>query len=787
MRTRPTILSFAIASLFAATSLHAQIRTEAEKKKDEEAKQMGTVTITGEGDKLGAGQMIQEEAPKARSTTTRSAIDKQRSTSNPYQGMELLPGVNTFSHDATGLFGGGMRVRGFNSDQMGFTIDGAPVNDSGSFSVFPQEYTDAENMCELFVTQGSPDSDAPHVGASGGNIGIVTCDPLTRRGFGGKFQQTFGQLNLSRTFVRLDSGRLPVAEGWSSFISYSHSEVDKWKGKGGADRDHVDFRSVLMLPNASRLMVTALWNDSVNHTVGFGTKAAFAANYESDFAETFIGNPAPVPGTRQAPVAQPIYYKLALNPFKNAIITGKANLNLTRTVKLDIEPYFWYGYGTGGTQQFTLAEGGTFRGGVADLNGDGDRLDSVIIYRSSVTKTHRPGATARLSLALANHRLSTGYWFERARHRQTGPGTRIDNEGNIQDLWLENPANWVRYVDGSPYQLRDQLTISRAGNFFVADTMGFMEEKLRVDVGVKAAYIDRDYTNFANSGTGQGVDYKAQKRFSETLPTFGARYQFDSANQVFMNVAKNFKAPGNFSFEGAIIGGVSRIDAVTALLKAETSISSDLGFRHYGKAITLSGSVFNSDFKDRLARRFVPEEGISIQTNVGDGRIRGVELEVGTVPVRGFSVYVSGSYTRSRNESNLVVSATNTQPTAGKDFPDTPHWLSGLTLQYAQPAYYVNTQAKYTGKRFSTLTNDESVPGYTTVALNAGYRFGDFGFARGVTLRANISNLFDKKYLASNAGSGSLFTTNATGTGAQSPNYFAGAPRFSSMSLSAEF
>src|ERR1700674_2949709 len=106
MRTGSRILCVAIASLFPATPLLAQQKDEKVEPKVE------TLTITGEGDKLGTGQMIQEEAPKARSTTTRAALDKQRATANPYQGLALLPGVNTFSHDATGLFGGGMRVRG---------------------------------------------------------------------------------------------------------------------------------------------------------------------------------------------------------------------------------------------------------------------------------------------------------------------------------------------------------------------------------------------------------------------------------------------------------------------------------------------------------------------------------------------------------------------------------------------------------------------------------------------------------------------------------------------------
>lgn len=782
MKTRPTLLSLAIASVFAATPLYAQ-QTPPPKK--EETEKLGTISVLGQGDQLGTGQMVEEDAPKARSTTTKAALDKQRTTQNPFQGMALLPGVNTFSHDATGLFGGGLRVRGFNSDQMGFTVDGAPVNDSGSFSVFPQEYTDAENMCELFVTQGSPDNDAPHVGASGGNVGVVTCDPLLKTGWGGKLQQTLGEQNLSKTFVRLDTGRLPVGQGWASFLSFSHSQVDKWKGLGGADRDHIDFRSVLQLGRGNRLSVTALWNDAVNHNLRTGTKAQFTQNYYFDFDNTFVGNATPVAGTRQTPPAQGTFYGLALNPFKNAIVTIKGTANLWDKVRLDVEPYFWYGYGTGGVQQFTLNEGGTFRGGVADLNGDGDRLDSVIIYRASVTKTHRPGGTAKISFAWANHRISAGYWYERARHRQTGPGTRLDANGVPADLWLE--GSYVLRVDGSPYQLRDQLTISRAGNLFINDTMGFLGEKLRVDVGVKQAFIDRDFRNYANEGFGAAVDYVARKKYDELLPTLGVKYQLDARSHVFMNVAKNFKAPGNFSFQGLFPGGVSRVDTALRVLGAETSVSSDIGYRYAGPAFKFSGSLYQAKFKDRLARRFIPEESLSIDTNVGDGYNRGIEMELGTVPVRGWSAYVSGSWSRSRNESDLRLSATNTQPTAGKQFPDSPRLISAASVQYARDKLYAQLQAKYTGKRFSTLVNDEEVPGYTTFDLNAGYAFGNMAFMKGLILRANISNITNKRYLASNAGSGSLFTTNATGVGAQSPSYYAGAPRFASVSLSAEF
>ena len=162
MQFKVTRLSLLISGLFIAASPLAHAADTSD---------VGKVTVQGDaGGGQSTGLIQQEESAKARSSVDRGYIEKQSSTGNPYQMINLLPGVNSYDQDGTGLFGGNVRVRGFNSDQLGFTINGAPVNDSGSFAVYPQEYTDAENLCNIFVTQGSTDTEAPHVGASGGNI-----------------------------------------------------------------------------------------------------------------------------------------------------------------------------------------------------------------------------------------------------------------------------------------------------------------------------------------------------------------------------------------------------------------------------------------------------------------------------------------------------------------------------------------------------------------------------------------------------------------------------------------
>jgi len=76
-----TLNAVALAMLALVGAAHAQSTTELNK-----------VTVTGEGDKLGTGLLIDEDAPKARSSVTKAQLEKSRSSSNPYQALSLLPG-----------------------------------------------------------------------------------------------------------------------------------------------------------------------------------------------------------------------------------------------------------------------------------------------------------------------------------------------------------------------------------------------------------------------------------------------------------------------------------------------------------------------------------------------------------------------------------------------------------------------------------------------------------------------------------------------------------------------
>ena len=820
MKFQLTQVSLLVSGLFLAAGAHAQATTD-----------VGTIQVQGAPGGTDTGQIQEEESARARSSVNRKAIEIQSPVNNPYQVINLLPGVSTFSQDGTGLFGGGLRIRGFNSDQLGFTINGAPVNDSGNFAVFPQEYTDSDNLCEVFVTQGSTDSDAPHVGATGGNVGLVSCKPTDTMQT--RVSQTSGQNSLSKTFVKFNTGKL-FDDRFRGYIAASHAETEKFKGPGSAYREHVEADGDLQLGGGSFISANWLYNRAVNNNFRAVTKAQidqFGYNYD-------FGSTAPIHQVRAgladndstyAPNANIYtgqtnrYFGFNLNPFRNYVATMQAHFNLAPKLSLDINPYFWYGYGTGGNELQTMSEvAGSTRlaGGGRDYNGDGDRLDTVGVYEGSVTKTFRPGVTTKLSYDVAGNHIVVGYWLEKARHQQTAPYVAISNTGTADDIWLKNPSQYLLNADGSAAQFRDWYTISRARSGFVTDSVSVLDDKLTFQPGIRYTSLGRQFTNSPNQGstvtgfgpTGYGgAAYVIEKDYSELLPNIGVKYQITDQQSVFVNGARNFKAPPNFAYSNLVVSNVAPVfPAVNVPLTyvngvatnyhileptvgAEKANNYDLGYRYAGDRVTASGSVFFINYKNRIAAIIDPNTGTQGSAiNVGNSTTKGAELEAGYKILPNLSTYGSLSYTKTRINQNLATGfGTAYEQTAGKEFPDTPKWLAGYLLEYQDQHYVGGIDVKVNGKRYSTLVNDDSIGGYTLVGLNAGYKFDPTSFTKTAKIQINIYNLLDRKYLSLNGPSGSGFGVRANPIAGlptyAAQTYYVGAPRLISATFSTDF
>jgi iron complex outermembrane recepter protein len=845
-RIRLDVLACSV-SIALASVAHADDNAAPAGGNDATTSEVGTITVQGAAGGPDQGLIQPEDSPKSRSSVSKQFIEKQVPTANPFQLLSLLPGVSVSDQDGTGLTGSTLRVRGFNSNQMGVTLDGAPLNDSLNYTINIQEYADPENLCNAFLTQGSTDIDAPHVGSSGGNIGITTCDPKDE--FGGLAETAFGSDHFQKYFFRVDSGK--VLDGRAKFfVSASKAKVDQFTGFGNADRDHFDAKGVFDFGGGSYSKVSMLYNRMINANYRTLSKADIA---RGGLFQSF-GNVPPVhqppgPGVQNDTTFAPNagifgstgngYYGFNNNPFENYQISAVNHIQLTPKASIDFNPYYIWGYGTGGNQLAALKESSgqaALHGGTGDVNGDGDTLDTVGVYSSSVSETNRVGATLKLNYQLGIHALTAGIWHDAGHSVQTSPVVSIDDNGGTSDFWLRNQSDYLRYEDGTPIMLsRNYDTTIQAQTLFLQDAFSVLHDRLSITAGIKRQSVQRSFSSLASGIAGAnagGADYHLEQRYNNILGDIGLRYQLTDNGSVYFNAGQNARAPQNNAnanllvlggpdYHTSVVNGVmvAKDDAgnpvplqlAPSRVSPEKSNNFELGYRYASNKLTFSSAAFYDDFQNRIATDFDPDSGLTTEFNAGKSRVYGLELESGYLLNSHWSVYGSLSYTRSEMLEDSILAPAVTAggtptnallPTSGKQFPDTPNWLGALSVQYATSSWYAFLRGHYIGKRYTSLVNDDSISGYAIFDFGAGYRFPKTGFAKSPMIRFNISNLFDKRYLSMTGPSGETFTNNVhpivtpNGTIAgnlnsagvpTAPQFFIGAPRSFQVAFSTEF
>lgn len=723
----------------------------------EENSDVGTINVQGVS--LGGGMMVQEETAKARSTVTKEAMDKMPSAGNAIDKLEYTPGLNVNSTDASGLSGVDYTMRGMNSDQIGLSMDGIPINDSGNYAVYPNLLGDAENLEEIFVTQGASEADGPHIGSSGGNIGLVTRRPVKE--FGGFVKQTLGSNDLSKTFARLETGEY---NGFSNWLSYSHTEARKWRGEGRLYSNKFEMNSLFEAENGNSSNLIVKYNRQENSNYNSISKSQFEREGRSS---------GDYPTTPQYNSSGQLsrYYKLNRNPFENLTVSFSQKLQLRDNLSWTIQPYYYWG------------NGGSFSGlNASSLSPTSDQagqydlsnLSSNTYYRPSWTQTWRPGVTTKLKWDInEQHSLDVGYWYERARQRQTQPFIGINADGNPAELWGEpGGSNQVKDANGKTVQGRDQYTVTPAQKVWVQDSW-YLSPDWTLVGGLAWQHVER---RGENNGSLYNAPENRHASYHKFLPNFSASYRLNQENQLFYSLSRNMRTPPNY-----VLYNVG--DSIST--KPELSWNHELGWRFQQEDMLLSATLFYLRYSDRQMST-TNSDGDFEMMNVGKVENRGVELEWSGKLPHNFNYYASYTYTDSEQKQDLTTEGV-TLPTSGKTLPNVPKNLLNLTLGYDDGLWYSGVTAKYVGAFYGDLTNDEKVGGRTIYDLAAGVHLPvDKKIVKSAALRFGIDNLLDKKYLTSVRTN--VFNASAhNGLDASTPYYNVGEERTFSVSLEATF
>lgn len=750
---------YLISAVLSLTCLNAlaqetQIQVEVKEKRSEEERQKLPVEK-------------KTATPRTETTIKGEELTKQAGAGsvNIFKAVELTPSLNVQTDDPYGLGGGSIRIRGFDNTQIGVSLDGMPLNDSGNFALYPHEYVDVENLESITVERGAVGKRSPFYVDIGGSIKLRVKPPSNKLRY--SYNLSAGSFGFVREYLRLDTGLIRKIN-LKAFISFSHTSAEKWKGPGKNPdyRDHLAFG---LAQNLGRLRWEFYFDNNAQTNYFYrGLNYAQAMDLDRyrrfDYTDRLI-----FPGGNGTVHNNPAirdnnlnYYKFYKNPYINREARANIELDVAKNITLILKPYYWYGRGSG-TSATTFTSGG----------------NTYIAFRESFNYTDRPGVIAELRFDVPYGELYAGYWYERAELKQWQPSrpVRINPDGSFTLLTntVGTPRFQYNYI---------QKTITTTNTPYVfTDLRSLFGGRIDLNLGLRFAQVKRDFTNYSTQGLpylpeDNIFDYPNLKKDSKTsyiktyrriLPNIGIGIKLSNVVYPYFAYAKNFRVPQNFI--GAIPTNISA-QFVADQLKPEESDSYDIGIRFDFGSIYIVPSAYYVKYKNRLIRIADPTDpNLIYLRNAGKVIAYGAELEIGANIFKSLSLYSSFSYNEAKFKDELYYSGNQPINIKDKTVPDTPKYMFKLGMDYTILGFDVRPSVIYMSSRYGNLTNTEKVGGYTLANL---YISRDIykGYAN---LYIDIRNLFDKKYI------GRISVGDTSGT------YYVGAPFSVAVGLKGRF
>ena len=742
------------------------------------AHQVGDVVVTGRRTSQAAVAIGADQVSNTISITREALLSAPAGVSG-LKMLEGLPGFNVQANDALGLyeFGNSVSVRAFNFQQIGFVLDGVPMGRSDQFGGSPIfRYVENENLARVTASQGAGDVTLPSYASLGPIVQYVTIDPA--EAFGVTTTLSAGSDNLRRGFVRIDSGEHGPL---SAYASYSKFSADLWRGPGDINREHAEGKLRYRAANGAEAIFGVTWNDYFDYDAPAITKAQYNGIAGDAFGRSgrdfaYLGEVPVLPQTTPSVVySNPLYnqyYKQAVNKRTDTLYHLSGALPVSDNLRLEGAVYYEDKDGFGVSPEAyatSLASYNAERLILADLV-----APKGLQYGLSEVSGDRKGAVARATWDLGAHRLTGGVWFETDDYHRTQ--ARYNQAGGSPDgaLLKNEPV----------HRQRDFVSTRETRQLFIQDVIGLFDDRLKIELGVKA--LDIDYTI---SGYRNPADYinsrkpSISKNWSDSfLPNAGLVWTLNRTDQVFASYAENLALPRGADDVFALASPTANTP------EAETSKNWELGLRTNRHTFNAVLALYRTTFDNRLQSYAVAVPGSGVTENffrnVGEVQAQGAEFS-GTWKPKGLGGFVYFN----ANASYNVVEFKNDLPgftpvtgapliIAGNTTPDSPEWIiqGGVTIE---PTSWIvaNFSARHIGDRFSNFTNTETVRGYTIV--NAYIDFGDswsIGPARDLRLRFNVDNLLDEDYL------GTITTTVNTPA-----TFRPGPPRTVQVSLTTSF
>ncbi|MDB5393892.1 MAG: hypothetical protein JWM91_1398 [Rhodospirillales bacterium] len=663
---------------------------------------------------------------------------------SPLQVLNKLPGVNFQSADTFGSYEWSTRItlRGFNQNQLGFTLDDIPLGDMSYANYNGLHISRAiisENIARTVLSEGTGALETASSSNLGGTIQFYSADPSEE--FGGTLGQGFGSESAVRTYVKLDSGRLST--GTKFDVSYAYQNSDKWKGVGEQRQQQVNGKLVQALGDNAQFSVFVNYSDrqEIDYqdlSKEYITKLGYNwDNYLPNW-QYALDAARGIYHLGEDKTSDPLdaaYY--AGSGLRTDVLTGGTlDASLNDDISIKLTPYHHSNDGRG--LWYTPYTPGP--------------TGSPVSTRTTEYEIDRTGVIAGVTATYGINKINAGVWYE------------FNSFNNARRFFADSLSAPI-----SPYEFPTNPFFTQWQYQFDTDTLQFhlqdtvsVTDELTVNLGFKSLSVTTTSTTQVGPAINGTID--ATNNF---LPQFGATYAISNDQEVFFNFAQNMRA-----YQGSATGispfatTQAGFNAAVKTIKPETSDSYEAGWRYRNDILEAQATVYHIDFYNRLlAVQPCPAiVGCPVTLgNVGGVETNGAEFGVSLHPIQNWNLLSSVSFNDSTYNDNYSSGGVPVA-TKGKEVVDSPKWMLKTELSYDDGNLYGHIGVNYFARRYYTYTNDNYAGAYAVANLGIGYRIEQpFDYIRELDIQVNVNNLFDRKYI-STIGSNGFVNSDPNGT-----------------------
>lgn len=719
---------------------------------------------------LGEGETRQVQ------TLTSEDLSLEAPGSSAIKLIESLPGVNYTAADPFGAYewAVNINIRGFQKDQLGYTLDGVPLGDMsyGNYNgLHISRAIISENIGKVELAQGAASLSTASTSNLGGALEFFSRAP--EDDFGGQIALTGGTENMFRGYARLETGVLPT--GGKAAISYVNHNQDKWKGDGEQKNQQVNVsfeqpigpgvlsgyynwseRREQDYQDLSLAMINRLGHEWDNFAPDWQL-----AQLVADIANNRGDTGAPVTNAAAGTV-YPAPIQTVDDAYYDA--AGLRDDQLGR-LSYDVSLMDGLDLAVTGYMHTNEGQGIWFTPYVSPFSfGSTDTTLSPISVRTTEYDMDRKGLLGSLTWVLGDHTIAGGFWVEENafdQARRFYANTRAAPRPTLEFMENAFATQWEYAYDFT------------TNVFHVQDTWDVTPD-LTLSAGFKSISVEMTVDTLINGFTapvaGANNDLDGSITSEDNfLPQVGFTYAIGDG-EAFGGYTENMRA---HTLAPAASQTQSGFDFIKANTDPESSKTIELGYRYRNGPFQGVIAAYHVKFDDRLLG-LSSGAGIignpSVIKNVGSVTTKGLELAGSYDITDEWTLFGSYAFNDSSYDDDVVDATLPAPiPTGGKTVVNAPEHLLKADLGYDNGSLYGKLSVAYTGERFFSYDNLAKVDAYTLVDLSAGYRLsGDM--LEGAEIQLNVTNLLDEEYV-------STLGTNGFGTGADGQTLMVGSPR----------